>query len=67
MTLFGLKGMVKSGLEKFILKFHLHLSFRVAADQCRQICPEGLNWPSWLAGISEEHALIEIISKIPTG
>ena len=51
MTIFGLKVMVKSGLEKIILKFHVPL--RVAATQCRKICPEGLNWPGWLAGISE--------------
>ena len=40
--------MVKSGLE-FILK----LTFRVAAAQCKKICPVGLNWPGRLAGISE--------------
>ena len=27
--------------------------FRVAATQCKKICPEGLNWPGRLAGISE--------------
>ena len=47
MTIFGLNMMVKNGLEKNILRF------RVAAAQCRKICPEGLNWPGWLAGISE--------------
>ena len=26
--------------------------FRVAAAQCKQICPERLNWPGRLAGIS---------------
>ena len=29
------------------------LQFRVAAAQCRKICPEVLNWPGRLAGISE--------------
>jgi hypothetical protein len=43
--------MVKSGLEKIILKFHVPL--RVAAAQCKDICPERLNWPGRLAGISE--------------
>jgi hypothetical protein len=41
--------MVKSGLERIILKFHS--PFRVAAAQCKKICPEWLNWPGWLAGI----------------
>ena len=50
MTIFGLKMMVESGLEKIILKFH---PFRVAAAQCRKFCPEMLNWPGCLAGISE--------------
>ena len=45
MTIFGLKVIVKSGLEKIILKFHVPLQ-----SYC---CPEGLNWPGWLAGISE--------------
>ena len=44
MTIFGLKVMVKSGLEKIIFKFHVPL---------QSCCPEGLNWPGWLAGISE--------------
>ena len=48
-TIFGLKMMVKSGLERIILKFHS--PFRVAAAQCKKICPEWLNWPGWLAGI----------------
>jgi hypothetical protein len=52
MTIFGLNMMAKSGLEKNILKFHM--PFRVAAAQCRKICPERLNWPGWLAGVSEE-------------
>ena len=37
MTIFGLKMMMKSGLEKI--------------QSC--CCPEGLNWPGGLAGISE--------------
>ena len=52
MTIFGLKMMVKSGLEKN----HFEITcapFRVAAARCRKICPERLNWPGWLAGISE--------------
>ena len=36
--------MVKSGLEFFI---------RIAAAKCKKICPERLNWPGRLAGISE--------------
>ena len=39
MTIFGLKMMVKSGLEKIILKFHVPSPFRIAAAQCRKICP----------------------------
>ena len=42
--------MVKSGLEFFVLKF---TKPRVAAAQCKKICPERLNWPGRLAGISE--------------
>ena len=41
-TIFGLKMIVKSGLEKNILR-----------AQCKEIWPEGLNWPGRLAGISE--------------
>ena len=26
------------------------MAFRVAAAQCRRICPEWLNWPGWLVG-----------------
>jgi hypothetical protein len=47
-TIFGLRMKVKSGLEKSILKFHKPL--RVAAAQCKNICPERLNWPGRLAG-----------------
>ena len=43
--IFGLKMMVKSGLEQIILKFH---DGRVAAAQCKKICPERLNWPGRL-------------------
>ena len=43
-TIFGLKMMVKSGLEK--------MAFRVAAAQCKKICPGRLSWPGRLAGIS---------------
>ena len=46
-TIFGLKMMMKSGLEKIILKFHDGL------QSC--CCPERLNWPGRLAGISEGH------------
>jgi hypothetical protein len=28
--------------------------FRVAAAQCKKICPERLSWPCRLAGISEK-------------
>ena len=31
------------------------MAFRVAAAQCKKICPERLNWPGRLAGISEGH------------
>ena len=31
------------------------MAFRVAAAQCKNICPERLNWPGRLAGISEGH------------
>ena len=42
-NIFDLKMMVKSGLEFLFLN---SLSpFRVAADQCKKICPERLNWP----------------------
>jgi len=33
------------------LKFHK--PFKVATAQCKKICPERLNWPGRLAGISE--------------
>ena len=29
------------------------MALRVAAAQCKKICPERLNWPVRLAGISE--------------
>ena len=31
------------------------MAFRVAAAQCKKICPERLNWPGRLAGISKGH------------
>jgi hypothetical protein len=31
------------------------MAFIVDAAQCKTICPERLNWPSRLAGISEGH------------
>jgi hypothetical protein len=31
------------------------MAFRVAAAQCKKICPERLNWPGRLAGVSEGH------------
>ena len=45
MTIFGLKVMVKSGLEENILKFNVPL------QSC--CCQKGLKWPGWLAGIFE--------------
>ena len=51
MTIFGLKMMEKSGLEKIFWNYTC--PFRVAAAQCRKSCPERLNWSGWLAGISE--------------
>ena len=29
------------------------MDFIYAAAKCKNMCPEGLNWPGWLAGISE--------------
>ena len=57
-NIFILKMMMKSGLEKINLKF----AFRVAAAQCKKICPERLNWSGRLAGISEGHRGISIFS-----
>ena len=49
--------MVKSVLDSFYFEILLAPSegipFRAAPAQCRQICPERLNWPGGLAGISE--------------
>ena len=42
---------MKSGLEKNILKFHGPLQSCCCPVQ--KICPEKLNWPSKLAGNSE--------------
>ena len=50
-TIFGLKMMVKSGLEKIFQ--NSTMAFRVAAAQCKKICPERLNWPGRLVGNSE--------------
>jgi hypothetical protein len=36
------------------------MAFRVAAAQCKKICPEWLNWPGRLAGISKGHRGISI-------
>ena len=52
---FGKKMMVKSGLEFFILIFTKPRTFRVAAAQCKKICPQRLNWSGRLADISEGH------------
>ena len=52
--IFGLKMMVKSGLEKIILKFHDGLQSCCCPVQ-KKIYPERLNWPGRLAGISEGH------------
>jgi hypothetical protein len=52
-TIFGLKMMLKSGLEKNILKFNDGLQSCCCPVQ--KICPERLNWPGRLAGISEGH------------
>jgi hypothetical protein len=42
---------VKSGQGKIIL--NSSCPFKVTATQCKKICPERLNWPGKLAGISE--------------
>jgi hypothetical protein len=34
------------------------MAFRVVAAQCKKICPERLNWPGRLAGISEGYRRI---------
>ena len=43
--------MMKSGLDFLILKSYMPI--RVAAAQRKKICPERLDWPGRLAGISE--------------
>ena len=43
--------MLKSGLN--LLFWNSPSTFRVAAAQCKNICPEWLNWPGSLSGISE--------------
>ena len=52
MTIFGLKVMVKSGLEKndFEIPRAPSESLLPSAEKSTQ---KGLNWPGWLAGISE--------------
>ena len=50
---------VKNDGEKWSRKkYFLNSScpFRVADAQCIKICPEGLNWPGWLAGTISEGA-----------
>ena len=46
--IFGLKVVVKSVLGKIILNFTKPLQ-----SCCKKICPERINWPDRLAGISE--------------
>ena len=53
MTIYGLKVMVKSGLEKIF--WNSTCPFIVAAAQCIKICLEGLNWPGWLAVYLKGH------------
>ena len=48
---FYLKMMLKSDLD--FLFWNSPSPFRVAAAQCKIICPEWPNWPGSLAGISE--------------
>ena len=50
-TFFGTEMMVKSGLQKIIVKFHDGLQSFCCPVQ--KICPERQNWPGKLAGISE--------------
>ena len=57
--------MVKSDLE-FCMCFFLNSAspFRVAAAQCKNICPERLNWPSSLVSISEGVMLNNLLIKL---
>ena len=41
------------------------MALRVTAAQCKKICPERLNWPGRLAGISEEAWLISKTKSRP--
>ena len=46
----------KLNIEKKFFENFLNINFThkiVAAAQCKQICPEWLNWPGRLAGTSE--------------
>ena len=45
--------MLKNDDEKWSRIFYSTSPFRVAAAQLKKICPERLNWPGRLAGISE--------------
>ena len=58
-TIFCLKMMVKSGLEFFILKSYVPLQSCCCPVQ-KKICPERLNWPGTLAGISKWASLAGI-------
>ena len=49
--IFGLEIMMKSGPHFFILKKQAPLEFLLPST--KQICPERLNWPGRLAGVSE--------------
>jgi len=51
MAIFGLKMMVRGGLEGTILKFHKPLLSCCCPVQ--KICPERLNWSGRLVGISD--------------
>ena len=52
MTIFDLKNDGEKWSIFFYFEIH-RAPFRVAAAQCKKICPERLNWPGRLAGISE--------------
>ena len=45
--------------------FWSFFAFRVAAAQCKKICPVGLNWPGRLAGIFEGARSISKINSRP--
>jgi hypothetical protein len=46
--------LLKNDGEKWSRKNYFEIQ-RVAAAQCKKICPERLHWPGRLAGISEGH------------